>query len=734
MKSHLYFELLIISLCFSLFACKTYNGRQEFDISDGWKIQKSDSMSFAKSDFDDSSWETYIPKKKISLENSHYFWMRKTISIPRELQVDEVWLGLNKINCAEEIFINGNFMGERGSMPPDYNVRTEIMKMIHIPVDSIKDGKVTVAVRSWCPQNCATAIDFTIGNTKQAEYVNEFRFIFNQSIFTIMAMLCLFICFYAFAQYFSDRKISSFLFYALSLLFISIYFYDIGSKILILPYNLQRALTRSALPISISFIALFLNRFFDRKNFKPLCIGVVLFDVISFILFLLVYGNANATDNIFLVFLVPIFGVIVYGIVVTVKGIKAKAKDSLPLFIGFIIGSGLGVHDIICQAIGYVPFVWLQGFSFFFLNVSIFITISSRTARTEIQMEEFAKETEAQRNKLSNLFENAKQLTSETAGIVSALDSSVATVVQAASNSSEKVSLINGAIAKQKLIRTETTAAFNSFSKALDEMSKELESEANTIENTASHTSSVIQGMETVGNGITNAAKFSSTLSELIKSGNKDMRSLSDAMNKVEASSKEILSVANALDEFAQQTDLLAMNASIEAAHSGEAGKGFAVIAHEIKTLASASAQRSSKIGEIVQSINESIMKSVDLSQKVNKTLFEIQSGAVENAEKISSAADEMKTQQEAGVQIKMESAELSKNAKHLKEEAASQSKISISVMNNLEDLSKASDAVDSANAEISSSSKELVTQAKSLTSLAERTKNASIELSNLMN
>jgi len=69
-----------------------------------------------------------------------------------------------------------------------------------------------------------------------------------------------------------------------------------------------------------------------------------------------------------------------------------------------------------------------------------------------------------------------------------------------------------------------------------------------------------------------------------------------------------------------------------------------------------------------------------------------------------------------------------------LKEEAASQSKISISVMNNLEDLSKASDAVDSANAEISSSSKELVTQAKSLTSLAERTKNASIELSNLMN
>lgn len=734
MKKCFYFGLIIIALCVSFTSCKTYYGKKEFDISDGWKIQKSDNMSFAKSDFDDSSWETYIPKKKISLDNSHYFWMRKTISIPRELQNEEVWIGLNKINCAEEIFVDGDFMEERGSMPPDYNVRTEIMKMIHIPVDSIKDGKVTVAVRSWCPQNCATAIDFTIGNTKQAEYVNEFRFIFNQSIFTIMGMLCLFICFYAFAQYFSDRKVSSFLFYALSLLFISIYFYDIGSKILILPYNLQRALTRAALPISISLIALFLNRFFERKNFKPLCTVVVAFDVIVFSLFLLVYGNANATDNIFLVCLVPIFIVIVYGIVVTVKGIKAKAKDAVPLFLGFIIGSGLAVHDIICQAIGYVPFVWLQGFSFFFLNVSIFITITSRSARAETQMEKLAKESSDQRDKLSKLFENAKQLTSETAEIVSALDSSVSTVVQAASNSSEKVSLINEAIAKQKLIRTETTSAFNSFTKALDEMSKELESEANTIENTASHTSSVIQGMETIGKGISNAAKFSSTLSELIKSGNKDMNSLSNAMNKVEASSKEILSVANALDEFAQQTDLLAMNASIEAAHSGEAGKGFAVIAHEIKTLASASAQRSSKIGEIVQSINESIMESVDLSQKVNKTLSEIQSGAVENSEKISSAAEGMKTQQEAGVQIKKESAELSKNAKHLKEEAASQSKISISVMNNLEDLSKASDAVDSANAEIFSSSTELVTQAKSLTSLAERTKNASIELSKLMN
>lgn len=67
--------------------------------------------------------------------------------------------------------------------------------------------------------------------------------------------------------------------------------------------------------------------------------------------------------------------------------------------------------------------------------------------------------------------------------------------------------------------------------------------------------------------------------------------------------SKEIQSVTDLIEEIATQTNLLALNASIEAAHAGEAGKGFAVVAEEIKKLAAQSAEHVVTISEIVNKI-----------------------------------------------------------------------------------------------------------------------------------
>jgi methyl-accepting chemotaxis protein PixJ len=78
---------------------------------------------------------------------------------------------------------------------------------------------------------------------------------------------------------------------------------------------------------------------------------------------------------------------------------------------------------------------------------------------------------------------------------------------------------------------------------------------------------------------------------------------VAEKVKNLEHSTKKITSVVNLIDRFAAQTHLLALKASIEAARAGEKGQGFAVIAEEVRSLASQSAQATATIENIVQSI-----------------------------------------------------------------------------------------------------------------------------------
>jgi methyl-accepting chemotaxis protein len=727
-----FFFLMLFGVLFS--SC-SYTGKKQVSTADGWKLTFGDDQSYASPTFDDSAWQPYELHKSIEMPNgTHYFWMRKTVVIPQELSDGEVYLGFDKISAAFEVYADGVFIGERGSFPPNENVRTENSSMILIPSSLIHNGAVSVAIRVYGPQTAVTYIDLTLGNKAMSEFTNVFRAIFNQHIFLIMSMLCLFLCFYSLSEFVSDKKDSSFIYYACSLFFIALYFYDLGSITLVFPYNLQRALARPCLPVSMNFMLLFLMKFMDKKYFKLFKKIILIVNPFVFLSFFLVYGKGTGTDTLFMIYLLPIFSVIVYGIAVTSKALKYNKEDMVPLFTGFIIGSALGVHDIICIILKYNPFMWLQGISFFCLNIAVFITVASHSSRMKRQYENLAQVTASQRDKLTALIENTKKLSEETSQIVSSLNTTVDTVVQASSHSAKQVQVINSALSKEKGIREETSTAVNGFAEMLSAMSKELEQEADTIKKSAQDTAEVIKGIDTVGNGISTAAQFATTLTSLTRTGSSDMRTLTEAMDKVQSSSKEILSVAGALDDFAQQTDLLAMNASIEAAHAGEFGKGFAVIAHEIKSLASASSQRSAKIGEIVQSIAASVDQSVALSAKVNETLGKIQTGALQSAEKVGAASEGMKAQQIAGAKIASESSAMAKSAVHMKDEASTQHTFSVKVLQNMEALSSASGEVDKASADISSGSKLLEEQAQILTQLSERTKHASEELTKLMN
>ena len=100
--------------------------------------------------------------------------------------------------------------------------------------------------------------------------------------------------------------------------------------------------------------------------------------------------------------------------------------------------------------------------------------------------------------------------------------------------------------------------------------------------------------------------------------------------------------VNSVMDNIASQTNLLSMNAAIEAAHAGESGKGFAVVAEEIRKLAEDSSEQSKTISTVLKKIKESIDKISRSTDNVLKKFEAIDSSVRTVADQINSAVNQV--------------------------------------------------------------------------------------------
>ena len=100
-----------------------------------------------------------------------------------------------------------------------------------------------------------------------------------------------------------------------------------------------------------------------------------------------------------------------------------------------------------------------------------------------------------------------------------------------------------------------------------------------------------------------------STLASNIENAQTVIQALANEVEKIASASQDIGNIA-------EQTNLLALNAAIEAARAGEQGRGFAVVADEVRTLAGRTAESTSEIGNIVQRLLENASQAVDVMEQ----------------------------------------------------------------------------------------------------------------------
>lgn len=120
------------------------------------------------------------------------------------------------------------------------------------------------------------------------------------------------------------------------------------------------------------------------------------------------------------------------------------------------------------------------------------------------------------------------------------------------------------------------------------------------------------------------AAKVAKEASLAAGGGSKEMNHMVEAMHEINASSDEIANITKTIDEIAFQTNILAVNASVEAARAGSAGEGFAVVANEIRNLSQSCAQAANETAKKIEHSLEKSKNGLKIAQKVSDTLKNI--------------------------------------------------------------------------------------------------------------
>jgi methyl-accepting chemotaxis protein len=169
--------------------------------------------------------------------------------------------------------------------------------------------------------------------------------------------------------------------------------------------------------------------------------------------------------------------------------------------------------------------------------------------------------------------------------------------------------------------------------KVIDQISSinaNVNTQASFVEQTSASMQEMAASIASVAAVTERADGLSADLVRVSREGAEAMGDLAEAIKAIEAASNQVLGIVGILTAIASQTDLLSMNAAIEAAHAGDSGRGFAVVAGEIRRLAEDSRVQAAEIAACVDDMLKKVTRGVELSAGAQASFQKIDQDIVE--------------------------------------------------------------------------------------------------------